>query len=333
MSCWKARRCASLSGRMSAARLRRSFTSRPAFRCWERCHGSRSTRRWNPAPRPTSRFGSPAIPAAGRCCFRTGAMPARSMAYSTGFTAKRPSRPGKRRRTARPSASAAASPQCRSGCRGKYPSTAIFSRSGRQPKLEGDQPATVMWGHHPTFGSDLLAGEFEIQSGARSVTTDQEYDPPSNPLRPGVTAAWPMVPGKDRTIDLRRPLAGNPNTGMAALAYVYNFESPWISIRRLDNAVAATLSWDSSIFSSLWYWIELGGTSAAPWSGRARLIGLEPNTTRLAFGLAEAKRRGAGVLTLEVGSVHAAVIRLHVCKPLGAVHDIDLDGRARHSYE
>ena len=200
-------------------------------------------------------------------------------------------------------------------------------------ELEGNEPATVMWGHHPTFGSDLLAGAFEIQSGARSVTIDEEYDPPSNPLRPGATGAWPMVAGKDRMIDLRRPLAGSPEAGMAALAYLYNFESAWISIRRLDNAVAATLSWDSSVFPSLWYWIELGGTSDAPWSGRARLIGLEPSTTRLAYGLAEAKRRDAGVLTLDAGSVHSAVIRLHVHKPLGAVHGINSDGRARSPCE
>lgn len=196
-------------------------------------------------------------------------------------------------------------------------------------ELEGKEAATVMWGHHPTFGSDLLAGEFEIQSGACSVTVDEEYDPPSNPLRPGTIGAWPMVPGKDRTIDLRRPLAGNPEAGMAALAYLYDFESPWISIRRLDNAVAATLSWDSSVFPSLWYWIELGGTPDAPWSGRARLIGLEPNTTRLAYGLAEAKRRDAGTLTLQAGSAHSAFIRLHVCEPSGVVHGMDSDGRAR----
>lgn len=200
-------------------------------------------------------------------------------------------------------------------------------------ELEGNEPAIVMWGHHPTFGSDLLAGEFEIQSGARSVTTDQEYDPPSNPLQLGATGAWPIVPGKGGTIDLRRPLAGSHETGMAALAYLYNFESPWMSIRRLDNAVAATLSWDSSVFSSLWYWIELGGTSDAPWSGRARLIGLEPNTTRLAYGLAEAKRLDAGTLTLQAGSAHSAFIRLHVCRPSGVVQGIDLDGRARPSSE
>ena len=200
-------------------------------------------------------------------------------------------------------------------------------------ELEGSEPVTVMWGHHPTFGSDLLAGAFEIQSGARGVTIDEAYDPASNPLLPGTVGAWPMVPGKDRPIDLRRPDAGHPAAGIAAQAYLHNFESPWISIRRLDNAVAATLSWDPSTFPNLWYWIELGGTPDAPWSGRARLIGLEPSTTRLAYGLAEAKRRDAGTLTLKAGATHAAFIRLHVCKPLGEVLSIDSRGRARFSHE
>src|SRR5215207_1686731 len=33
--------------------------------------------------------------------------------------------------------------------------------------MTGPRPIAVMWGHHPTFGSDLLAGNVEITSGAR----------------------------------------------------------------------------------------------------------------------------------------------------------------------
>jgi hypothetical protein len=166
-------------------------------------------------------------------------------------------------------------------------------------ELEGDQPVTVMWGHHPTFGSDLLAGEFEIQSGARGVTVDDGYDPPTNLLRPGATGTWPRIQGKNEIVDLSRPVGGRAAAKVAALAYLHDFASPWISIRRLDNAVAATLSWDAGIFPNLWLWIELGGTPDAPWSGRTRLIGLEPSTTRLAHGLAEARRCRAGLLTLQ----------------------------------
>jgi len=190
-------------------------------------------------------------------------------------------------------------------------------------RMLGDRPVRAMWGHHPTFGSDLLAGSFEIQSGARSVTVDDGYDPPTNPLIAGAEGDWPSVPGKQGPYDLCRP-----EGKLAALAYLRDFASPWISIRRLDNSVAVTLSWDGTIFPCAWLWLELGGNEAPPWGGRTRLIGLEPNTTWPANGLAGADRRGAVLLTLRPGAEIRAWIRLHVFKPRGAVRGIDGEGRA-----
>ncbi|HVR66010.1 MAG TPA: hypothetical protein VMT98_05185 [Verrucomicrobiae bacterium] len=189
---------------------------------------------------------------------------------------------------------------------------------------EGSQPVTVMWGHHPTFGSDLLDGDFEIQAGARTVMVDRSYDPPANPLHPGASGNWPMVQGKAGMVDLRR----EPRGTVAALAYLGNFESPWISIRRLDNAIAATLSWDERAFPSVWLWYELGGTTDVPWCGKARLIGLEPNTTGLGAGLAEADQRGERLLVLQPGVAVDAVVRLHVSQPVGAITGVNADGRA-----
>ena len=196
-------------------------------------------------------------------------------------------------------------------------------------EVEGDDPVTVMWGHHPTFGSDLLAEDFEIQSGGRTVTVDQDYDPPANPLRPGAAGPWPMIQGKSGPVDLRRPLNHAVGGRMAAQAYLHDFETPWLSIRRLDDAIAVALSWDSSIFPCAWLWFELGGTASAPWSGRTRLIGLEPNSTELGYGLAEARRRGARLLTLPPRAPIHAMIRLHVFKPAGPVQGVFADGRAR----
>jgi hypothetical protein len=193
--------------------------------------------------------------------------------------------------------------------------------------LEHDWPVAVMWGHHPTFGSHLLADKFDIQSGARSIAVDAGYDPPANPLLPGATGAWPLVAGKDGMIDLRHPLDGR--TRIAALAYLHEFESPWIAIRRLDGAVAATLSWDAGIFPYVWLWLEIGGTAEPPWSGRTRLIGLEPSSTRLAYGLDAARRRGERLLTLLPDRPLSATIRLHVFRPPGRVCGIGPDGRSR----
>jgi hypothetical protein len=192
---------------------------------------------------------------------------------------------------------------------------------------EGDSPVVVMWGHHPTFGSDLLATDFEITTGARSITIDEGYDPPDNPLRPGATGAWPFVEGKSGIVDLRQPLNILPDGRMASLAYLNDFESPWIAIRRLDDAIAVALSWDTSVLPSAWIWLEVGGTSDAPWCGRTRLIGLEPNSTGLAYGLAEARRRGARLITLQPGRPVVATIQLHVFQPHGRVQSVGPDGR------
>jgi len=193
---------------------------------------------------------------------------------------------------------------------------------------EGDEPVTVMWGHHPTFGSDLLTGEFELDSGARLVRADEGYDPPANPLRAGAVGRWPRIQGKNGIIDLRRPLASVADGRLASLAYLEDFAAAWVSIRRLDDAVAVALSWDAEIFPTAWLWFEIAGTAEAPWNGCTRLIGLEPNSTPLAYGLAEARRRGARLLTLRRGVPVEAVIRLHVFKPTGPIPGVAGDGRA-----
>ncbi len=190
-------------------------------------------------------------------------------------------------------------------------------------RMLGERPFKAMWGHHPTFGSDLLDGAFEVQSGARNITIDDRYDSDANPLKPGATGRWPSVPGKKGSFDLSRPV-GN----VAALAYLQDFESPWMSIRRLDGFVGAALSWDPTVFPHAWLWYELGGTAEPPWCGKTRLIGLEPNTTWPGTGLADADRRGGRLMTLLPGAEITATVRLNVFKPEGAVLGVDATGYA-----
>src|SRR5262245_33755826 len=127
-------------------------------------------------------------------------------------------------------------------------------------RMLGTQPIRVMWGHHPTFGSDLLAGPFEIQSSAQHVVVDDRYDPVNNPLLPGAAGRWPIVAGKTGSFDLSRPQGC-----IAALACLQDFASPWASIRRLDGTIGALLSWDAAVFPYAWLWYELAGTAEPPW--------------------------------------------------------------------
>jgi hypothetical protein len=67
---------------------------------------------------------------------------------------------------------------------------------------------------------------------------------------------------------------------------------------------------------------------APPWNGQTRLIGLEPNTTIPAAGLAEAARRGGRLLTLAPGEEVGTVVRLHVLRPTGPIRGVDAVGCA-----
>ncbi len=180
----------------------------------------------------------------------------------------------------------------------------------------GDKPFDVMWGHHPTFGSDLLAGPVEVTCGATAIQAEAQYDPAACPFAPGARGTWPMLPSKaGGSLDLAHPQAG-----WATVIYLMGFDEPWAAIRRTDNAIAALLTWDGTRFPCAWLWYELAATQDAPWNGRTRLISIEPNTTPCAMGLGEAIARGAPLLRLEPGSSIDASIVLHVFKPSGPIH-------------
>jgi hypothetical protein len=187
-------------------------------------------------------------------------------------------------------------------------------------RVTGSEPATVMWGHHASFGSDLLDGPVELQSSARGFISDEHYDAPASPLRPGGKGRWPMVPGKTTTaVDLSRP-----REPLSAMTCLQEFSGGgWVTIRRLDNTVGVAFSWDQTVFPFAWLWFELRGLTDAPWSGETRLIAIGPNTTWPAHGLADAEQRGAPLLTLAPGKPVSTEIRLQIFKPAGAVRGVD----------
>jgi hypothetical protein len=189
-------------------------------------------------------------------------------------------------------------------------------------RVIGSAPATVMWGHHASFGSDLLDGPIELQSSARGFVSDEHYDAPANPLRPGGKGRWPMVPGKTTTaVDLSRP-----REPLSVMTCLQEFAGGgWVTIRRLDNSVGVALSWDATVFPYAWLWFELNGLIEEPWQGKTRLIAIGPNTTWPAHGLAEAEQRGGRLLTLQPGKELKTEVRLQIFKPSGAARGVDPD--------
>jgi hypothetical protein len=186
----------------------------------------------------------------------------------------------------------------------------------------GVSSVDVMWGHHPSFGSDLLAAAFEVTSGAGRVEAEERFDPPASPIATGAAGTWPLLPAKAGGMaDLAHPLQP-----WASVAYLTDFSAPWAAIRRMDDAIAVLLTWDAERFPCAWLWYELDATQDAPWNGGTRLIGIEPSTTPCAMGLGTAHARGAGLLHLVPGASLRASVALHVFKPAGPIlnglHDL-----------
>lgn len=179
----------------------------------------------------------------------------------------------------------------------------------------GTRATLAMWGHHPTFGSDLLSSPFEITSGAGRVAAEAAYDPPASPILPGASGRWPSLPAKaGGSVDLRYP-----QRPWGSVCYLTEFRDPWAAIRRMDDAIAVLLRWDGARFPCAWLWYELEATEAAPWNGRTRLVGIEPNTTPCALGLGEAITRRVPLLRLDPGASISTAIALHVFKPSGPI--------------
>lgn len=175
----------------------------------------------------------------------------------------------------------------------------------------GSRSTRAMWGQHPTFGSDLLAGPVSLSAGNPRVTVDDSYDPAANPLKPGAAGQWPSIPGKSGPFDLSHPFIP-----LAALVYLHDFEEPWVELRRDDNGLAARLTWNPQDYPCVWLWLERRSTADAPWNGQADLIGIEPNTTRASRGLSDALARGADLLILEPGETRTTEIELRVYQNL-----------------
>ena len=84
-------------------------------------------------------------------------------------------------------------------------------------RMDGTRPVEVMWGHHVTFGSDLLAGPVEITTGAKRVTVDGGYDPASQPaLCPARKATGRWLKGKAGPADLSKPTGPLGGDGLSA---------------------------------------------------------------------------------------------------------------------
>ena len=155
-----------------------------------------------------------------------------------------------------------------------------------------DQP--TMWSHHPAFGAPFLDATCRLETGARTVLPDADYDTPHNDLASGQASPWPMAVGIDGAeVDLR--LVPAPDAVLDRMAYLLDFTEPSYTLTNPTLGLQVAVSWDGEQLPSAWLWTEAAGTQGWPWHQRAYVLAVEPASSYPGSGLGVAKDNGTAL--------------------------------------
>jgi hypothetical protein len=184
----------------------------------------------------------------------------------------------------------------------------VMSLQAGQPMLsitetitnEGPEAMDCMWGHHPAYGPPLLSPECVIDTGARSVESDDSYDVPGNDLPLGQVWAWPHVRDRDdKEVDLSR--IPGPGSGHSRVLFLKDFEESWYALTNPALGLGVGMVWNGNLFPYACLWQETGGVQDYPWYGRAYVTAIEPNSSYPGQGLTTVMEKTGTQLTLAPG--------------------------------
>jgi len=157
---------------------------------------------------------------------------------------------------------------------------------------EGGDDIELMWGQHLAFGAPFLSDHCWLDIPA---TTFLAHDPalgPTSRLRGGDRFAWPHG-ARDhagRSLELRRVPA--PSQAVADYGYLLDLRDGWYTLYNEELDLGVRVSWPSEVFSCVWLWQELHGSSGYPWHRRCYVMGVEPFTSHPGSGLTSAIKAG-----------------------------------------
>mgnify|MGYP000598569137 CR=1 FL=1 len=128
------------------------------------------------------------------------------------------------------------------------------------------------WLQHVAYGRPLLADGTRIDLDGATVTVD-EAPQGESPLAEGESFEWPT---NEDGHDMSR--IENVDAGIHDLAYLHDLESGWYAVTNPDLDLGVAVSFDETLFESVWSWRALGGFESSPFFGRERVVGLELST-------------------------------------------------------
>jgi hypothetical protein len=197
---------------------------------------------------------------------------------------------------------------------------------------EGPDAMDCMWGQHPAFGPPFLSPECAIDTGARLVETDDNYDVPGNDLPLGGTWPWPGV--SDRRggqVDLSHVPA--PGSGHSRVLWLKDFSEAWYALTNPALGLGLGLAWDGDLFPYACFWQETGGVREYPFYGAAYVTAIEPNSSYPGHGLTTVMQKTATHLSLGPGESRALSLKAVFFESSRRVARIDRQGNVFHISE
>ena len=190
---------------------------------------------------------------------------------------------------------------------------------------DGVVETDCMWGHHPAYGPPLLSPDTVIDTGARSVESDDGSEVPSTDLALGETWEWPNARDREgNAADMSRIPA--PGSGLSRVLYLEDFAEGWYALTNLELGLGVGVVWDAALFPYACFWQETGGELGHPFFGRAYVTAIEPFSSYPGIGLTRVIEKTGTQLTLAPGESRTLEIRAVLYEGSQRVARIDQSG-------
>jgi galactose mutarotase-like enzyme len=137
---------------------------------------------------------------------------------------------------------------------------------------EGAVELPYVWLQHLAYGAPLLSGDTVVDLPGGRVTVEEEPQGES-PLTCGESFDWPE---SESGVDMRD--VPPRDAGVHDLSYVHDLPEGWYAVTDRAEEFGVAVSFDHSLFESVWCWRAFGGFEASPFFGREYVLGLEPCT-------------------------------------------------------
>jgi len=180
-----------------------------------------------------------------------------------------------------------------------------------------------MWSHHPAYGAPFLSEHCVIDTDARSLVSDDQYEGAANPLTPGKAYAWPLAG------DLDLSTIPAPDQPRDLLAYLKDFESGWYSITNRQLGFGIGFTWDKTVFPYAWFWQELNSSPGFPFYKCSYVIAIEPASSIPGHGLSAVMAKTGAHLTLQPGESREIEMKVVFYESRAGVEHIDAAGNVR----